>query len=213
MNRRALSAWMAGALFLCACPAFSQSLGQYTGASPLPMNGKAFGTYVDVSSHQVGFVTTLRLSFYPDVDFGFQGGIKRLDYADADGNALRLGTDFKIATQRVRNGWPVDLSFGGGLGVDTGDNYSVLTMGPMAVASRAYNAGQSGSIEPYASLGVAYASINTDGADDTGLQFPFRLGAEYRIAQDLRFTMEFQHYGGVHHGDRGAFAIGTTFAF
>lgn len=213
MNRRALSAWMAGALLLCACPAFAQSLGQYGGASPLPMNSKTVGTYVDLNSNEVGFVTTLRMSFYPDIDFGFQGGLKRLDYSDADGNALRLGTDFKIATARTRNGSAFDLALGGGLGVNTGDNYSVLTMGPNVIVSRGYPAGRSGAIEPYASLGLVYASVNTDAKDDTGLQFPLRLGAEYRIAPDLRFVMEFQHYGGVHHGDRGSFAIGTTFAF
>jgi hypothetical protein len=212
MNRRVLSAWIAGALLICAHPARSQSLGQFGGASPLPMNGHTLGTFVDASSHEVGFITQLRLSYYPDVDFGFQGGLKRLDYVDTDGNALRLGADFKVAARRVRSGFPVDLSFGAGLGVDTGDNLSVLTMGPNAIASRAYPAGN-GTIEPYAALGLCYASINTSAQDDTGIQWPLRLGAEYRFTPDLRFAMELKQSFGTHHGDRNAFAIGTTFGF
>src|SRR5262245_796736 len=87
VNRRVLTAWLAGALLVCAQPARSQSLGQFGGAAPLPMNSKVISTFVDASSHEVGFVTQLRLSYYPDVDFGFQGGVKRLDYTDAGGNA------------------------------------------------------------------------------------------------------------------------------
>jgi hypothetical protein len=177
------------------------------------MNTRVLGTYVDASGHEVGFITALRLSFYPDVDFGFQGGLKRLDYTDTGGNALRLGADFKVAAMRARSGAPVDLSFGAGLGVDTGDNLSNLTMGPNAIASRAYPLGSSGSIEPYASLGLCYASINTAQHDDTGLQWPFRLGAEYRMSPDLRFVMELKQNFGTHFGDINAFAIGTTFAF
>lgn len=213
MNRNILAAWAAGALIVCACPAHSQSLGQYGGATPLPMNGHAFGAFVDASAHEVGFITQLRLSFYPDVDFGFQGGLKRLDYDDADGNALRLGADFKVAAQRASATFPVDLSFGGGLGVDTGDNYSVLTLGPMAVASRGFAAGATGTIVPYASMGMGYIGINTPARDETGITFPFRLGAELRLAPDLRFLMELKQNFGKHDGDRAAFSIGTTFPF
>jgi len=213
VNRRVLTAWLAGALLVCAQPARSQSLGQFGGAAPLPMNSKVISTFVDASSHEVGFVTQLRLSYYPDVDFGFQGGVKRLDYADNGGNALRLGADFKVAAARVRSGFPVDLSFGAGLGVDTGDNLSVLTMGPNAIASRGYPLGSSGTLEPYASLGLCYASVNTTSQDDTGIQWPLRLGAEYRFTPDLRFAMELKQYYGTHFGDRNGFAIGTTFGF
>ena len=213
MKRNTFAAWVAGALLICACPAQSQSLGQFGGAAPLPMNGHALGTFVDASAHEVGFITQLRLSYYPDVDFGFQGGAKRLDYADADGNALRLGADFKVAAVRMRAGFPVDLSFGAGLGVDTGDNLSVLTMGPSVIASRGYPAGAAGSMVPYASLGMAYSSINTTAKDDTGIQFPFRLGAEYHFTPDLRFVMELRQDFGTHYGDRTAFAMGTTFGF
>ena len=213
MNRNTLSAWMAGAMLLCALPAHSQSLGQFGGAVTLPMNAHTFGTYVDATSHEVGFLAALRMSFYPNVDFGFQGGLKRLDYNSPDGNALRLGTDIKLGGPRARNGFPVDLAFGAGLGVDTGDNLSTLTIGPNVIASRGYNAGGSTVIEPYAAFGIVYASVSTNDQDDTGTQFPLRLGAEFRFTPDMRFVMEYQHFEGTRMGDRDGFAIGATFPF
>jgi outer membrane protein with beta-barrel domain len=207
------SAWIAGALVACAVPAHAQSLGQFGGATTLPLMGRAFGTYVDASSHEVGFVSTLRLCFYPGVDFGFQGGIKRLDNLGVDRAALRLGTDFKVLAVRSGASMPVDVSIGGGLGVETGDNLSVLTIGPMAVASRAFPAGAAGAIEPYASVGISYTSIDAPGKDDTGLALPLRFGAEFRFAPDLRFVVELRQQVGTYYGDRGTFAIGTTFPF
>ena len=213
MNRNTLSAWMAGAMILCALPARSQSLGQFGGAATLPMNAHTFGTYVDATSHEVGFITALRMSFYPNVDFGFQGGLKRLDYDSPDGNALRLGTDIKFGGPRQRNGFPVDLAFGAGLGVDTGDNLSTLTIGPSVIASRGFASGSSAVIEPYASFGIVYSSVNSNGQDDTGTQFPLRLGAEFRFAPEMRFVLEYQHYEGTRLGDRDAFSLGATFPF
>ena len=205
------SAWIAGAFV--ACTAHAQSLGQFGGAGTLPLMGHAFGTYVDVGSHVVGFVSTLRLCFYPGVDFGFQGGLKRLDHLGSDRTAVRLGTDFKVEAVRASAAVPVDVAFGGGLGVETGDDLSVLTLGPTVVASRAFPAGVTGAIEPYAALGVSYASIDAPGKDDTGLQLPIRLGVELRLAPDLRFVLELQQKLGSFYGDRGTFAVGTTFPF
>ncbi len=207
------SAWIAGAFVACAVPAHAQSLGQFGGAGTLPLMGHAFGTYVDAGSHVVGFVSTLRLCFYPGVDFGFQGGLKRIDNLGVDRAALRLGADFKVAAARRSAAVPVDVAIGGGLGVETGDNLSVLTLGPTVVASRAFPAGVAGSVEPYAALGVSYTSIDAPGKDDTGLQLPLRLGAEFRFAPDLRFVLELQQKIGTYYGDRGTFAVGTTFPF
>jgi len=213
VKRSTLTAWMAGSLLVCAMPAGAQSLGQFGGAGTLPLMGHAFGTYVDAGSHVVGFVSTLRLCFYPGVDFAFQGGLKRLDYLGADRTALRLGADFKVAAARRSATMPVDVAFGGGLGVETGDDLSVLTLGPTAIASRSFPAGVAGSVEPYAAVGVSYTSIDAPGKDDTGLQLPIRLGVEFRFAPDLRFVMELQQKLGTYYGDRGTFAVGTTFPF
>ena len=101
MKRILLSAWIVGVLAVCATPARAQSLGQFGGAEVVPVNGQAFGAYVDASSHVVGVISQLRLSFYPKVDFGFQGGLDRLDYLDVNRTVLRLGTDFKVLTAKA----------------------------------------------------------------------------------------------------------------
>jgi len=207
------SAWIAGAFLACAVPAHAQSIGQFGGAGTLPLMGHAFGTYVDASSHVVGFVSQLRLCFYPGVDFGFQGGLKRFDTLGADRTALRLGTDFKVVAARTSATIPVDVAIGGGLAVETGDDLSVLTLGPTVVASRAFPAGAAGAVEPYAAASVGYTSVDAPGKDDTGLQLPLRVGVELRFAPDLRFVMELQQRLGTFYGDRGSISLGTTFPF
>ena len=159
MQSRIWSAWIAAVLIACAVPARAQSLGQFTGAQTLALNGHAFGAYLHASSNVVGFVTQLRLSFYPGVDFGFQGGLDRLDFPGDNRTILRLGTDFKVAGMKAGSALPVDLAFGGGLGVDTGDNISVLTLGPTVIASRTFPAGGRGTITPYGALGISYSKL------------------------------------------------------
>ncbi len=208
-----LSAWIAGVLAVCAAPARAQSLGQFGGAEVVPVNGQAFGAYVDASAHVVGVISQLRLSFYPKVDFGFQGGLDRLDYLDVNRTVVRLGTDFKVLTAKAGPTFPVDLAFGAGLAVETGDNVSVLTVGPMGVVSRSFPAGAGGTIVPYGALGISYSSIDVPGRDDTGLQLPLKLGTEFRFAPELRFVVELQQKMGTSYSDKGSFAIGATFPF
>src|SRR4029077_6858714 len=53
-------------------PAAAQVWGQYTSAETVPVNGHMFGGYLHASSNFLGLLAQLRLSFYPNVDFGFQ---------------------------------------------------------------------------------------------------------------------------------------------
>jgi hypothetical protein len=213
VKKRFLSAWIAGALIACASLARAQSLGQYGGAETLPVNGHTFGTYVHASSHVVGFVSQLRLSFYPGVDFGFQGGLSRIDTPGSNRSVLRLGSDFKVALARASDVIPVDVAVGAALGVETGDNISTLTLGPMLVASRSFSAGAAGAFVPYGALGIAYSSIDVPGMNDTGLQIPVRLGFEMRLAPEMHFVLELQQRLGSSYSDRGALALGATLPF
>ena len=54
--------------------AWAQVFGQYTGANPLEPNQHLFGAYLHTSDSVLGAVGQLRLSFFPGIDFGFQGG-------------------------------------------------------------------------------------------------------------------------------------------
>ncbi len=213
MRIRIAPAWIAGILVACAVPAHAQSLGQFGGAQTLSMNGRTFGVYAHASGHVVGLVSQLRLSFYPGVDFGFQGGLDRVDYSGANRTVVRLGADFKMANQKASASFPVDLAVGGGLGVETGDNISVLTLGPTVIASRTYATGAGGAITPYGALGIGYSSVDVPGKDDTGLQLPLRVGAEFRMAPEFQLVIELQQKLGTAYSDRGALVIGANLPF
>ena len=119
-------AWLAAlALVLASVPARAQVTGQYTGAQVLAPGAHLFGGYLDVSSNVVGLMAQLRLSFYPGVEFGFQGGPARNDDTGSSRGTVRLGTDVRFATMEVAKGAPFDLALGGELATENGDNYSV----------------------------------------------------------------------------------------
>ena len=111
--------------------AHAQVFGQYTPAEILPVNARLGGAYVNFSEDVVGALGQLRLSFYPNVDFGFQGGLARLDLRTTTKTSLRLGADVRFGVAKATAGRPVDVAVGGGLGVETSDNYSVFRIGPV----------------------------------------------------------------------------------
>src|SRR5258705_6644118 len=69
------AALFVAALFCGSGAAFAQVPGQFTGAEILPVNAHMYGGYLVASNNVVGGLAQLRLSFYPGVDFGFQGGL------------------------------------------------------------------------------------------------------------------------------------------
>ena len=195
MNRVCVSALVAITL-ASSKPAGAQVFGQFTGAEALPVNGRMFGAYVHSSADLAGLLAQLRLSFYPGVDFGFQGGIARRNLVGGDRTTLRLGTDLKVGVASAVGGSPIALALGGQLGVETGDHFHVLTLGPTLVASRTLPVGQSGRVTPYAGLGLAFASIDDQvhapPTNDTRFTVPLRLGADFLVAPELRLALELQ---------------------
>jgi hypothetical protein len=185
------------ALFAVLCiaiagPVAAQSTGQYAGAAVLEPGGHLVGGYFDVSSHVVGLMSQLRLSFYPGVDFGFQGGLARDNVGGGSKGIVRLGTDIKFATHRARADAPFDLAFGGLLGVESGDNYSTLSLGPSVVVSRAFKPGQSGGIAPYIGAALLYAKVDENTINHTNVSVPLRFGAEINATPAARLVAEFQ---------------------
>ena len=177
---------------MTAAPARAQVFGQFTTAETLPMNGHLFGGYLNASENTLGLLAQLRLSFYPQVDFGFQGGVNRVDFDDADVTTLRLGADFKVQVLRVPDGAGVDFSVGGALGVETGDDVNVLSLGPTAVVSYPFPMGTNGSIAPYAGLGLLFGNLDVPGAEKADFSVPFRFGSEFRFTPEMRLAVELQ---------------------
>ncbi len=209
---------LATALIALATAAFpvlacAQVFGQYTSAETLPVNGHLLGAYLNASENFFGLLTQLRLSFYPDLDFGFQGGLTRIDLQGSQATTLRLGADFKYLAVRMQQGFPVDLAVGAALGVETGDNISVLTMGPSLVASRTLALGSSARVTPFVGVGMLFANLDVLDHESTDFSLPFRLGSEFRLSQELRLAAEFQFRVKDDFNDDISFVTGVNLPF
>lgn len=213
--KRVLAAGLLLAALGAASPAEPQVFGQYTSAATTPMNGHVFGAYLSASNNVVAGLAQLRLSFYPDVDFGFSGGLTRLDRGSLGSNltTLRLGTDLRWQVIHRSASSPVDLTVGGALGVETGDNFKVVTVGPNAVVSRPLGGGDNGPIVPYAGLGLFFINRDALGIQDTDLSVPLRLGLEARVATEFRIVAELQLYVSDRYNDDVGFATGVNLPF
>ena len=209
---------VAAAISAAALPAFApaaraQAFGQFTGADVLQVNGHETGIYLVTSDNVLGLLGQLRLSFYPGVDFGFQGGLSRLHYGSSDRTLVRLGTDFKVATARASASFPVDLALGGALGVETSDDYHVLTLMPQAVVSRTWTVGQSMNITPFAGSGLSFRNVDAGPTHETNFSVPLRLGADMRVMTGVRITAELQLQVGSSFGDNVGLLTGVNLPF
>ncbi len=188
--KRILAAALLAAASLAAVPAGAQVFGQLTSAEVLALNGHLAGFYLNAGDNSLGALGQLRLSLYPGFDFGFQGGLQRVTWKGADRTTLRLGADLRAAVQHSGEGFPFDIALGGGLGVETSDNYHVLTLMPSGVVSRSYGVGQNGSISPYLGLGFSFANVDAGATRQTFLSLPLRLGADFRVMPGMSLTAE-----------------------
>jgi hypothetical protein len=190
----------------------AQVFGQYTPADILAVNTRLFGAYMNFSQNVVGALGQLRLSFYPNVDFGFQGGLSRLDLTEGSKTTLRLGADARFGVAKAATS-RVDVAVGGGLGVETSDNYSVLRLGPSVVASRAFPFSSSASVVPYAGAMLSFASWDVANKSETDFSVPVRLGAELRAIAGVRISAEVQLRIGDDFDDRTGFSAGVNLPF
>ena len=191
----------------------AQTFGQFTGAPPLEVNGRMFGTYIQSSENVLGLLGQLRLSFYPGVDFGFHGGLARQDYDGDSRTALRLGADFKYAMLAPSQAYPYSLSVGGALGVEAGDNYNVLAIGPMLVGSRTLATGETVTLTPYAAIGAHFTRVNAGDEDYTDFSMPVFAGAVLRVSPQVDLVAELQFRLGDAANDDVGFALGANFPF
>jgi hypothetical protein len=198
---------------LIASTAHAQLPSPYAGARTLEVNQHVFGAYIPISAHAVGLLSQLRMSFYPGVDFGFQGGVSKLDRNTGNRTVVRLGTDVKVAVIKGTEQQPYDVSAGGALEVFTGDGYSLLSLGPNATISRTWKRGQPGEVSPYVGMGLAFSTLNTDAADETDFSVPLRIGSEYSISSMARIVAEMEFRLGQRTGDDVSFTAGVNLPF
>lgn len=199
-------------LGLSASPARAQVFGALTPADPVPLNGHVFGAYLDASDHTVGLLSQLRLSLYPNIDFGFQGGLSRIDTRTSDQTSLQIGGDVRFLAARKSESLPMDVSVGGALGIQHFSDFTELSLGPAVVASRSFSVGSS-TVVPYASLAVLFSSVNAASENQTDVSLPLRFGSEFRISQELRIIAELQLLLEDEFNDDVVFVTGVNLPF
>ncbi len=198
---------------LPAVAARAQVFGQFGPADILPVNTRSFGGYLDLSQNTVGALGQLRLSFYPNIDFGFQGGLSRIDTGPSKKTAVSLGGDLRFGAGTVAKGMPVDLAVGAAIGVQTSDNYTILSLGPEAVASRSFGFSQNAAVVPYAGAMLMFSSVNIASESQTDFSVPLRLGAELRAIPGVRLLGELQLRLGDEFNDHTGWSLGANFPF
>ncbi|MGH7740591.1 MAG: hypothetical protein ACRENS_01065 [Candidatus Eiseniibacteriota bacterium] len=209
-----LAALLAASLMLHApVPCQAQVTGQYTGAQLLTPGGHLFGGYLDVSSNVVGLMAQLRLCFYPGVEFGFQGGPSRNDLTESSRGTVRLGTDVRVATMQTAKGAPFDLALGGELGVENGDNFSVISLGPTGVVSRIARGNSAGGITPYLGAALLFSNIDVGSRSETDFSVPLRLGSEFSVTPAARLMVELEIRFGDSFRDNAAVNVGLNAPF
>ncbi len=213
MNHRLATVLLTGALVIIAPAANAQVSGQYVGAETLPVNGHLFGGHLNGSDSVVGLTAGLRLSFYPNVDFGFQGGLNRINYVGGNRTTVHLGADLKIAARHGTSSSPIDLAFGGAIGVETGDNYSVLSVGPSGVISLSPRADGGSKVIPFVGFQLLFSNVDAGATHLSDLSVPVRIGAELRAIPDVRLTAELQLRLSDDFNDNVGFSAGVNLPF
>lgn len=207
-----LAALLLAAALVPASPARAQVFGQYHGATMVPVNGHLFGAYFSASDHVIAGLAQLRLSFYPGLDFGFQGGLTRLDPGGeiSSRTTLRVGGDARWHIGALA---PTDMALGVCLGVEAGDDYRVIALGPALVASRTLDGGDGKGMVPYAGIALLFTSRDAFGSEDTDISVPLRLGLEARLSPYLRLQTELQLYIADRYNDDVGFSAGINMPF
>jgi hypothetical protein len=213
--KRLFAAMLLLAALIPASSARAQVFGQYTGATVTPVNGHTFGGYLNVSNHLAGGLTQLRMSLYPRWDFGFQGGLSRLDPGGGVDNrtTLRVGGDVRWQMASLTGSFPADMSLGASLGVETADDYKVVTLGPSFTMSRVLGAGNGGGYVPYAGVALNFVNRDAFGQQDTDVSFPLRLGLESRLSPECHLITELQLFVADRFNDDIGFVAGVNLPF
>ena len=219
MRRRILHALAAPLVLLalamlpCARDARADTFGQYGSAQTLPVNGHSLGAQLEFGKSTIALMAQLRMSLYPDVDFGFQGGIAHYDLSGSDVTTARLGGDFRYQTAHFSRGAAVDFAIGAFIGLESGDRFGQLSIGPTAVVSRPVSINGTERMIPYGSMQVRFAQFYLDGSSNNDVSFPLRVGSEFPIMTGVRAVAEIQFRVGDDFQDDVSYGFGANFDF
>ena len=197
----------------CPTPATAQVFGQFTGAPTVQMNSRLAGAYLTLGDHETSAIGQLRLSFHPDLDLGFQGGVGRLEVANTHRTQVKLGSDLKAYLMKPTKQRTVGLAVDGAIGIETAEGFTTLLFGPSVVVSSDLRWSRARAITPYASLGLLYARTESNGVSDTEASVPLRFGASMQVASGLDLVAELQWNASNRTNDDVRFGLGAGFPF
>jgi hypothetical protein len=194
-----------------ASPAPAQVYGVLNDAKVVPVNGHLGGGYLQFDKSSATLIGQLRLSLYPNFDFGFLGGLSRLDIDNDTKSSVRLATDFRgqIATQSAN--FPMSITLGAALGLESADGFSLLSVGPTAAASRVLDQANQWTATAGASLLMSRSEISGERNTDTSM--PLRLGLQYAPNPDIRILTEMQLAVSDEIRDDFSLTVGVMFPF
>lgn len=192
-------------------PAAADLFGQMGEARPLTVDGRLAGAYLQFDKSSISLLGQLRLSFYPNVDFGFQGGLSRIDVGGTSRTSVRLGGDFKVLVASPSPTLPLALSLGGVLGIETADSFTSLSLGPRVMGTWVLR--DSSAWVPYAGATLLYSRLDVGDQSKTDLSLPLRAGIDFRALQDLHLLAELQLNVSDEIRDDVQFTVGANFPF
>jgi len=122
------------------------------------------------------------------LDWGLQ-----LGFSDIGSGAVLLGGDIRPLISRASDDMPLDVAADVGLGLEIGDNYTLLQVVPSIEASHRFPlSGSSQALSPYGSLGLDINHVSVDNVgSDTNLDLVARFGVEWEAARRLGVIAEF----------------------
>ena len=200
--RKVVSTLVAGGLLALSplAPITAQSTGTPIYQAPYRAFAHSeIGISLSDPGNGVALEGSYRTAFSRKVDLGFRGGFA--DRSGPKGSNLLLGADLRARVLDHNESFPLDGSFTVGLGIQSGDGFTVgyLPIG-FSMGRRILIEGSSISLVPY-----VHPVLTPIFGDGSGTDFTLGFGVDARITPrlDLRFS------AGI--GDRDG--IGFTVAF
>ena len=205
---------LAATLLLAAVarPAGAQVHGALSDASVVPVNTRLGGAYLQLDQSSATLSGQLRMSFYPNFDFGFQGGLSRVETgSNANQTSVRLGGDFRGQVATQSSSFPLNVSLGAAIDVESADGFTILSVGPQVALSR--NLDSEGKWIGYGGASLLLSRYETGDVRDNDTSFPIRAGMEFRPTPDFRLIGEMQVAVSDAIRDDVSFTLGVLFPF
>jgi hypothetical protein len=196
---------------VAAGPASAQVQGTLTTGRVLRPNEHLGGSYLSFDKSSATALGQLRMSFYPNIDFGFQGGLARIDVDNNTRTSVKMGGDFRgqIATQS--GGSIMDIALGAALGIESADELNQLSVGPQVTVSRTLD--MASRWVAYGGAALLFSRIEVGLETTTDTSCPLRMGMEYSPNPYLRLMSEVQLAVSDEVRDDFAVTFGVLFPF